>query len=114
MTFKLNDLVLCVDARGLAHCTHPVPREGRTYVVSAVETCCVTRVGLVEVPVTYGLSTHCLTCGAAHVTRANFYARRFVKIGEQGAKDVRVRRTADEVLRDSFYDDVVRYLTKEV
>ena len=102
MTFKVNDLVLCVDARGLQHAVHPTPREGQIYVVACVETCCATRVGLVEVPTNYEMDCYCLACGAVHVTRANFYARRFVKAGEQGARGVRLRRTADELLRDSF------------
>lgn len=109
MTFKVRDLVLCVDARPLPYYGKLGVREGAVYTVHQVLTCCTARLALAEQH--FGGLYRC-TCGA--VQPGSYFGWRFVKVGEQGAKGVRVRRTADELLRDSFRQDAVGYLSKEV
>lgn len=108
MSFQPNDLVLCVDARPLPNHLRIGIHEGAVYTVRQVLACCATRLALAEkcYPDLYWC-----TCGA--VQPGSYFGWRFVKVGKQGAKGARVRRTADEVLRDSFRQDAVGYLTKE-
>lgn len=82
MTFKVNDLVLCIDNRGVE--SYGL-REGSVYNVITVETCCITRLGLFELPPKYVIDARCVMCGGPHVTHANFYARRFVKVARPRA-----------------------------
>lgn len=107
MSFKAQDLVLCVDARPLPEHRSIGVREGAVYTVRQVLLCCATRLALAEFNYT---TLYRCTCGA--VQPGSYFGWRFVKVGEQGAKGVRVRRTADEVLRDSFRQDATGYLTE--
>lgn len=108
MSFKVSDLVLCVDARTIRGnvTSNYRLREGAVYTVRAVPVCCCTRLALVGLG--NAMPRYVCRCGA--VMALAWFAWRFVKVGEQR----RNRRTADEMLRDSFYDDAVRYSTKEV
>lgn len=93
MTFKVNDLVLCVDARPLFGCLDMRVREGAVYTVAAVEHCCATRLGLMEVRISSGGAWRqvCSRCRAA-CPLTHFYAWRFVKVGDALSQLEQLRR----------------------
>lgn len=112
MTFKVNDLVLCVDARPLSEHRFIGVREGAVYTVQRVLVCCATRLALEEQQF-YGYLYRC-SCGA--VQPGSYFGWRFVKIGNTdyavGAREtVKLAQRRDQ--RDHVLD-AVGYLTKEV